>query len=80
MLGIPEFGWISNEHGNEIIGREFTILMADYLCRKYLERDDYITKLVNSMRIHFLASMNPDGFLLRTDVRAFIKYFNTKSK
>ncbi|XP_037935345.1 carboxypeptidase D isoform X2 [Teleopsis dalmanni] len=59
--GIPEFKYVANMHGNEVIGKEMLLLLTKYICENYLV-DQRITKLVNSTRMHFLYSMNPDGY------------------
>lgn len=48
-------------HGNEVIGREMLILLAQYLCQNY-GSNKTVTAIVNSTRIHLLPSMNPDGY------------------
>ncbi|XP_038638178.1 carboxypeptidase M isoform X1 [Scyliorhinus canicula] len=60
-VGIPEVKCIGNIHGNEPIGREILLHLIDHLVTSY-GRDKNITRLVGSMRIHILPSMNPDGF------------------
>ena len=56
--------YIANMHGNEPIGRELLIHLAEYMCMQYYskKRDVRIQRLVNETRIHLLFSMNPDGF------------------
>lgn len=57
----PMFKYVANMHGDESIGRQLTLYMAQYLLSNY-GKDDRVTKLVNSTDIYLMPSMNPDGY------------------
>lgn len=57
----PMFKYVANMHGDESVGRQLVIYLAQYLLSNY-GRDDRVTRLLNSTDIYLMPSMNPDGF------------------
>ncbi|KAI7757424.1 hypothetical protein M8C21_016060 [Ambrosia artemisiifolia] len=61
----PAFKFIGNVHGDEPVGRELLLLLANWLCDNYM-KDPLATLIVDNVHLHLLPSMNPDGFSLRS--------------
>jgi len=59
---VPEVKLVANMHGNEVVGRELVLRLADYLCTAYNDGDAFINWLLNHTRVHLMPSMNPDGY------------------
>ncbi|KAF5194662.1 Carboxypeptidase sol1 [Thalictrum thalictroides] len=60
----PAFKYIGNVHGDEPVGRELLLLLANWLCDNYL-KDPLATMIVTNVHLHILPTMNPDGFTLK---------------
>lgn len=66
-IGEPEFKYVGNMHGNEVIGREILLELMVQLCDAYTNGQENVVKLLTSTRIHLLATMNPDGWQAAVD-------------
>uniref|UniRef100_A0A3Q3XD17 Uncharacterized protein n=1 Tax=Mola mola TaxID=94237 RepID=A0A3Q3XD17_MOLML len=60
-IGEPEFRFTAGLHGNEAMGREMILLLMQYLCKEYKDRNPRAQQLVDGIRIHLVPSLNPDG-------------------
>ncbi|XP_049906199.1 inactive carboxypeptidase-like protein X2 [Epinephelus moara] len=60
-IGEPEFRFTAGLHGNEAVGREMILLLMQYLCKEYKDRNPRAQLLVEGIRIHLVPSLNPDG-------------------
>nr|CAI5845717.1 unnamed protein product [Callosobruchus analis] len=57
----PMFKYVANMHGDEAIGRQLMVYLAEYLIYNY-GKVERVTRLVNSTDIYLMPSMNPDGY------------------
>nr|XP_020641717.1 carboxypeptidase M isoform X1 [Pogona vitticeps]XP_020641718.1 carboxypeptidase M isoform X1 [Pogona vitticeps]XP_020641719.1 carboxypeptidase M isoform X1 [Pogona vitticeps] len=72
-IGIPEFKYVANMHGDESVGRELMLHLIEFLVTND-QHDPVITRLIDNTRIHILPSMNPDGFEATTQFDCFPPY------
>ena len=57
----PMVKYIGNMHGDETIGREMLIYLAEYLLFNYGKIHE-VTEIVNTTDLYLVPTMNPDGF------------------
>jgi len=60
-VGTPMVKYVANMHGDESVGREMLVALAEYLVKNYgvVNR---ITTLIDTTEIHLVPTINPDGF------------------
>ncbi|CAI9116473.1 OLC1v1017626C1 [Oldenlandia corymbosa var. corymbosa] len=66
----PSFKYIGNVHGDEPVGRELLLLLANWLCDNYMKdplaSSFFLANLiVDNIHLHILPSLNPDGYQSR---------------
>jgi len=60
--GRAEIKYVANMHGNEVVGRELLLKLVTEMLENP-KNSEYVNLLENT-RIHFMPSMNPDGYEL----------------
>lgn len=59
----PMIKFVANIHGNEVVGRELLLVLAQYLLYEYSSgQNEHIRFILDHTDMHFLISANPDGF------------------
>ena len=67
---MPSFGFIGNMHGDEPLGREIALRLAEWACGEdddsfFGNNIDLATKVKNKATLYFIPTLNPDGFVKR---------------
>ena len=60
-IGRPMVKYVASMHGDEAVGRQLLIYLSSYLLSNYLKLDR-VKNILDSVELHFLFSMDPDGF------------------
>ncbi|XP_017272724.1 inactive carboxypeptidase-like protein X2 isoform X2 [Kryptolebias marmoratus] len=76
-IGEPEFRYTAGLHGNEAVGREMILLLMQYLCKEYKDRNPRVQRLVEGIRIHLVPSLNPDGHQRAFETGSELSSWNT---
>lgn len=61
----PEFAYIANMHGNEVVGRRLMVRLLSDMIEKYQAGDPEMVQLIDNNEIFFMPTMNPDGYAKR---------------
>ena len=57
----PSIKLIANQYGNEALGRQLLVYLVQFLLENY-PKNGLIKRLIDTIEIHVLFSMNPDEF------------------
>lgn len=68
---VPMFKYVANMHGDETIGRQLVIYLAEYLVRNYGVVPE-VTQLVDTTDIYLMPSMNPGIVFFVTSSKVFV--------
>ncbi|CAG5128571.1 unnamed protein product [Candidula unifasciata] len=58
---IPNVKLVANMHGNEVVGRELVLHLAEHLLLEY-GKNESLTRFLNTTHVHIMPTMNPDGY------------------
>ena len=75
----PMFKYVANMHGNEAIGRELVVALAQHLLYNF-GSDDRVTRLVTETDLWLMPSLNPDGFEAATEGECDPMYRNSANR
>ncbi|XP_023333834.1 carboxypeptidase E isoform X2 [Eurytemora carolleeae] len=64
-LLVPQVKLIGNIHGDEVVGRELLLVLARFILEESKNNEE-VRRLLKSLEIHILPSLNPDGYSLKT--------------
>lgn len=65
----PQFRFMSTMHGDEPVGMELCLYLADYILTNYLT-DTLLNRLVSNLEIYIVPLVNPDGYVARQRVNS----------
>lgn len=57
----PNVQFVANMHGNEVVGRELVLHLAEHLLLEY-GKNESLTGFLNTTHVHIMPTMNPDGY------------------
>lgn len=61
----PEFSYIANMHGNEVVGRRLMIQLMQEMLESYASGSDEFANLINFNELYFIPTLNPEGYQKR---------------